>query len=257
MHTVAEKLLTTGQAAKLCSVTRDTVLRWVRSGQLKGTRTPGGHYRIDPRDVEDVMARTAEMRVEPCWSYHAKGGAISEDCEECIVYKARALRCFEMSHLDEEAGHGRRFCRISCAECDYYRHLRGHSARVLVLTENRAVREELRESNSEQLEFEVVETGYELSSSLEPFDPDLVLIDCAIGGRRAGRIANRLLDDPRTRLIRVILASGPNGWPEDCADDRFVRIEGPPTVDEIHLSLGQAWEELLLRPCDRAPPSGR
>jgi hypothetical protein len=79
-----------------------------------------------------------------------------------------------------------------------------------------------------------------------------VLIDCGIGDRRAGRIANRLLDDPRARLIRVILAAGPNGWPADCTDDRFVKIDGPPTLDQIHVSLGQAWEELLLRPCDRA-----
>lgn len=249
---MADKLLTTGQAAKLCSVTRDTVLRWVRGGQLKGTRTPGGHYRIDPRDVEEVMARTAEMRVEPCWSFHANGGKINDDCEACIVYKARALRCFEMSHLDEDSGHGRKFCRASCAECDYYRHLRGHAARVLVLTENEAVQAELRGSTSEHLEFDIAETGYELAGALEPFDPDMVLIDCAIGNRRAGRIANRLLDDPRARLIRVILSRGPDGWPEDCTDDRFVKIDGPPTLDEIHESLGQAWEELLLRPCGRA-----
>jgi excisionase family DNA binding protein len=252
LTTVADKLLTTGQAARLCSVTRDTVLRWVRSGQLKGTRTPGGHYRIDPRNVEEVMARTAEMRAEPCWSFHANGGDIHQDCEECIVYKARALRCFEMSHLENGAGHGKRFCRISCAECDYYRHLRGHAARVLVLTENQAVQQELRDSTSEQLEFDTVETGFELAGVLGSFDPDLVVIDSAIGSRRAARIANRLLDDPRARLIRVLLASGPDGWPEDCTDDRFVRIDGPPTLDQIHRSLGQAWEELLLRPCDRA-----
>jgi excisionase family DNA binding protein len=249
---VADKLLTTGQAAKLCSVTRDTVLRWVRGGQLKGTRTPGGHYRIDPRDVEDVMARTAEMRIEPCWSFHAKGGDIGEDCEECLVYKARALRCFEMSHLGDESGHGKRFCRVSCAECDYYRHLKGHAARVIVLTENRAVQDELRQITSENLEFDVAETGFELARTMESFEPDLVIIDCAIGTQRAGRIANRLLDDPKARLVRVILAKGPDGWPEDCPDERFVLIEGPPTLAEIHASLGRAWEELLLKPCDRA-----
>ncbi len=249
---MAEKLLTTGQAAELCSVTRDTVLRWVRSGQLKGTRTPGGHYRIDPKDVEDVMARTAEMRIEPCWTFHAKGGKLNKDCEQCLVYKARALRCFEMSDLPDGSGHGKRFCRTSCAECDYYRHLKGHAARVLVLTENPEVSAELRQSTSEHLEFDVAETGYELAITMESFEPDLVVIDCAIGHQRAGRIANRLLDDPRARLVRIVLAADPDGWPEDCPDDRFVKIDGPPTLEEIHTSLGRAWEELLLRPCSRA-----
>ncbi len=198
------------------------------------------------------MARTAEMRIDPCWSFHAKGGKINEDCEECLVYKARALRCFEMSHLSEDSGHGKRFCRSSCAECDYYRHLKGHAARVLVLTENPDVGAELRGSTSEQLEFDVAETGYELANTMASFEPDLVVIDCAIGNQRAGRIANRLLDDPRARLVRIVLSSGPDGWPEDCPDDRFVKINGPPTLDEIHTSLGRAWEELLLRPCERA-----
>ena len=45
-------LLTTGQAAKLCEVAPDTILKWIRKGRLRGTRTAGGHYRINPRDLQ-------------------------------------------------------------------------------------------------------------------------------------------------------------------------------------------------------------
>ena len=38
--------LTTTQAAKLLSVTPDTVLKWVKAGKVKSYRTLGGHFRI-------------------------------------------------------------------------------------------------------------------------------------------------------------------------------------------------------------------
>ena len=54
----AEKagLLTTGQAAKLCAVTPDTVLKWIKKGRLEATRTAGGHYRVALPDLEPFMA---------------------------------------------------------------------------------------------------------------------------------------------------------------------------------------------------------
>ena len=39
--------LSTGEVARLCSVNPDTVLKWIKKGQLAATRTAGGHYRIE------------------------------------------------------------------------------------------------------------------------------------------------------------------------------------------------------------------
>ncbi len=39
--------LTTGEAAAIFDVDPDTVLRWIKSGEIPAIRTPGGHYRIN------------------------------------------------------------------------------------------------------------------------------------------------------------------------------------------------------------------
>jgi len=47
-------LLTTTEAARRCGVTGRTFLRWLSSGELTGTRTPGGHWRIDESYLIDL-----------------------------------------------------------------------------------------------------------------------------------------------------------------------------------------------------------
>jgi excisionase family DNA binding protein len=49
------EFITTGQAASLCSVTPDTVLKWIKAGKIPASRTPGGHYRISRSDVEQFI----------------------------------------------------------------------------------------------------------------------------------------------------------------------------------------------------------
>ena len=45
------ELLTTGKAARFCSVKPDTVLKWIKKGRLPAARTAGGHYRIEEQDL--------------------------------------------------------------------------------------------------------------------------------------------------------------------------------------------------------------
>ena len=42
---------TTGEAAKICNVSQQTIIRCFDSGQLKGFRVPGSRFRRIPRDV--------------------------------------------------------------------------------------------------------------------------------------------------------------------------------------------------------------
>jgi excisionase family DNA binding protein len=44
--------LTTFEAAKLISVTPDSILKWIKSGKLAAFRTPGGHYRINIDNIK-------------------------------------------------------------------------------------------------------------------------------------------------------------------------------------------------------------
>jgi excisionase family DNA binding protein len=102
------KALTTGQAAKYCFVTSDTIVNWIKSDQLQARRTAGGQFRIL---VEDLRAFMLDHGMETdlldavatppryCWEAHgsSRAGPIDgTDCKSCLVYRARARRCFEL-----------------------------------------------------------------------------------------------------------------------------------------------------------------
>ena len=44
-------VFTTGEAAKVCKVSQQTIIRCFDSGQLKGFRVPGSRFRRIPRDA--------------------------------------------------------------------------------------------------------------------------------------------------------------------------------------------------------------
>ena len=46
------ELYTVGQAAEHCSLSRGTVWRYIKSGDLKASQTPGGHFRILRKDLD-------------------------------------------------------------------------------------------------------------------------------------------------------------------------------------------------------------
>lgn len=50
-----ENFLTVVDASKICGVTRATVWRWIKSGQLKAAITAGGHHRISEVGLHDFM----------------------------------------------------------------------------------------------------------------------------------------------------------------------------------------------------------
>ena len=52
-----DKIFTIPQAAKHCAISRWTLLKCVQSGELKASRTPGGHYRILKEDLEGFIVK--------------------------------------------------------------------------------------------------------------------------------------------------------------------------------------------------------
>lgn len=59
-----DELLTTGQVAKLLNVSKSTVLRYVRTGNLPGAvRLPSGYLRI-PRSSVDALIRQGREDIE-------------------------------------------------------------------------------------------------------------------------------------------------------------------------------------------------
>ena len=120
--------LTTGQAAALCSVTADTVLKWVKSGRLPAIRTPGGHCRIHRVALFGFLADNApkgrERRYQFCWEFNAKSGETRPVCRSCLVYRSRATRCYVLAREVEGEGRVKLRCSTPCTECDFYNMLR-------------------------------------------------------------------------------------------------------------------------------------
>jgi|ERR1041385_3416303 excisionase family DNA binding protein len=56
--TVHRKPLSVGQAAKICRVSKKTVLNWIYRDALKAFTTFGGHYRIWPGDLKKFFSKS-------------------------------------------------------------------------------------------------------------------------------------------------------------------------------------------------------
>ena len=210
-------LLTTGQAARLCSVTPDTILKWIKKGRLSGARTAGGHYRIQRGDLEGLVgvptpAETAPRQLTECypqtlrcWEYLGDRGQVRDDCRQCVVYRVRAARCFMMTGMESDVGHAHQFCQGSCEDCSYYRRVKGMATNVLLITSDNDLIDQLAGEEDESISLCFAKNAYEASAIIPDFRPAFAAVD--VEGTPAGD--NELLDslaaDPRVPGLRIIL----------------------------------------------------
>lgn len=62
-------ILTPTEAARLLGASPDSVRRWCEQGRIPGYRTPGGHWRIARKDLDQVDAfRRALDAVSKVWA---------------------------------------------------------------------------------------------------------------------------------------------------------------------------------------------
>lgn len=256
--------LTTGQAATLCSVTPDAVLKWIKAGKLRAHRTPGGHFRISRSEFNSLLLPKEEAHPEIkvdnpviyCWEYYSRKGEIGESCLNCIVYNTRALRCFEMALLPTETGHAMKFCTSTCDECEYYHLVRGQKPNVLVVADRPDLQDTLNPSDK-TLEFNLrfTECEYKCSMLVENYRPDFVVLDCSMGAIRAGDFAKQLNADPRIPYIRVVLAGSKEDFPAECDKEVFARVERPFTFEvfeDLFSSLKRAELPVNINGVERA-----
>ncbi len=94
--------LTTGQAARHCLVSADTIANWISSGRLPAQRTAGGQYRIRPEDLRAFM-RAHAMRTDlldcetghspRCWEFWSARLGDATTCADCPVRRSDAAVC--------------------------------------------------------------------------------------------------------------------------------------------------------------------
>jgi len=241
---VSATMLTTGRAARLCSVTPDTVLKWIKNGRLPANRTAGGHYRVEERDVLAVLSHrngkepgTQEVttlcgRPMRCWEYmnHGPGDA----CKDCVAYRVHAAWCFQLANVVRGIGHEKRYCSGLCQECPYYRRVHGLPTNVLVITGDESLIQGLAKHVDESVDFRFARRGYDASAIISVFRPAWVAIDQAILENLGVGLLEALASDQRTLGARILLAvrKGTVGC-QIHSRAVFATIEEPFSADDI------------------------
>lgn len=212
-------MLTTGQAARLCGVKPDTVLKWINSGKVRAVRTGGGHWRISlselcgflHRPCQDLLPQRQESPVASralhCWEYLSDQGAIRNGCKKCIVYRSQAYWCFRLAQVDAEIGHSKLFCQQPCDDCAYYRRVNALPTHVLVVTTDEHVVHGLAGKGRPDIVFCFARNGYEASAAISDFHPAFVVLDQDSVRAETASLLECLSCDPRAPGLKAILAT--------------------------------------------------
>ena len=247
-----KEFVSTGQAAELCSVTPDTVLKWIKAGKIQAARTAGGHYRI-PREILQTLIESGTLTPLPellprkfqfCWEYYEKNGDFCEKCRECIVYRSRAKRCYEIGKIPADTGHAHVFCQRTCDDCEFYRVVKGQRLNLLVITDQAELSEKL-ENQAGKTEFNLrlVDNEYQCSMVIESFRPDYVVIDNSLGKTRCRSFVKHLTEDPRVPYVKIILAGKIDDMPAECNKMIFAVINKPFSIEELESLMDLAQQD--------------
>ena len=233
---------TTSQAAKLLSVSADTVLKWVKAGKIASYRTPGGHYRIPADAVETLLPATRQDPVlqesdkgfDYCWNFYAGTQGVRTECTDCVAFRSKARRCYEMRGIPEEFGHLRLFCQSRCEECDFYHLTHRQRRSVLVVSRHdRWLDELLDKADSSGLKLECAQSEYECGAIIEQFRPDFIVLDRSFGANQTRNLCRHLNEDERIPFTRIILTSRFANWADDCQQEVCGWIEKPFTIVQL------------------------
>ncbi|MCK5125619.1 MAG: excisionase family DNA-binding protein [candidate division Zixibacteria bacterium] len=237
--------LTTSQAAKLLSVSPDTVLKWVKAGKIKSKRTLGGHFRIPISEIEhftDVVSEDPDkikdenlaVPFQYCWEFLAAGGSTKTECKDCITYRSRAKRCYELKNIPGGMGCLNLMCDTECTSCEYYRVVNGQKLNILIIGENRKIIQDLDSMDASGV-FRVRFSRDEYSAAIliQEYRPDYILIDCSIGLKRTDLICTNLFKDIRIPVVRIILSSKSNNVKEYCDKEVFGWIRKPFSIKQL------------------------
>lgn len=214
--------MTTGDVARLCGVTPDAVLKWIKAGKLPATRTPGGHYRVSRVDCEAMglgETKAEEPDTKPvvrqhapdrtrCWEFFADGDSPRESCLSCVVHLSNAQHCYKLAEIGEPAGHRRNFCgKDDCEPCSFFRACHGLSTEVLVVTRDDALTRRLqRDVEPNRITLRFARSGYEASVSIAEFHPTLIVLDSDLPEVRDGQLPEAIMRDERVPDATVFVA---------------------------------------------------
>lgn len=254
--------VTTAELARMLSVSPDTVLKWVRAGKIPCYKTPGGHARIPSEVAASLLPRAGRDEADDapaalpvfrhCWEYYGEHGCLRDECRDCVAYRSRARRCYEMRAIPEEFGHLKLHCSTTCEECEYYRHTRDSLPGVLIVTRDRPHLGSVEAAGTIGLRLGIAGDEYECALEVGRLRPDWVVLDASLGRERLRRVCEHVARDERIPLARVVVASRTAAWAADCEQSVFGWIRKPFTVDELRAFVEKAAGGADPRPGHRA-----
>ncbi len=240
-----KEFLTTSQAAKILSVSPDTVLKWVKAGKIKSNRTFGGHFRIPASevklfngsvsdDLDNVNNGHLAVPYQYCWEYLAAGGPIKSECKDCITFRSRASRCYELKDIPGGLGCLNLMCDTECSRCEYFKVVNGQKLNILILSENEKIVQDLDNLDDTGIfSIHFTRDEYSAAIAIQEYRPDYIIVDCSIGKKRTGYICNNLFNDIRIPVVRIILSSKSKNIKDYCDNEIFGWIRKPFDVDQL------------------------
>ena len=121
--TLRNDYLTTTELAKLCGVSRFTIINWVNRGKIRTMKTAGGHCRIPVMEAislyESFYKEGGDVKSQslyPCWEYLQRTNC-DKECKNCLLYKSRVNYCFVVVR---QFGKEVIRCEGDCLSCDYF-----------------------------------------------------------------------------------------------------------------------------------------
>jgi len=238
---------TTTEAAKLLSVSADTVLKWVRADKIESYKTPGGHARIpkeaierlllDMKNVDEEISNETETREQFfrfCWDLFSKDGRIKEECLNCKAYLTRASRCFEMLKIPKQLEMLNLKCNLECSECEYYKLTQRKELYILLISASKDLVETLeKEVKDSHLVLKCVSTEYECAASIDKFRPDFIIVDSALGSTVTRELIQSLANDKRIPITRTVVCSRTAKVDDYCDSEIFGWIKKPFTLRQV------------------------
>ena len=126
--TLEKDYLTTTELAKLCGVSRFTVLNWIKRGEIDTIRTVGGKYRIPASEaiflLETLSRRSSRTSkrvltadaLGHCWE-HAEKTNCDNKCGDCLIHGKKLDYCFVVTR---QFGKDVIRCQGDCLDCEYF-----------------------------------------------------------------------------------------------------------------------------------------
>ena len=120
--------LSTTELAKLCGVSRFTIINWTNQGKINAFKTIGGKYRIPVAEaisfLESLHWKTSHKTkrglapdaLGHCWEYPEKTNCDNK-CKNCLIHKREIDYCFIVVRQ-----FGKRVirCQGDCLNCEYF-----------------------------------------------------------------------------------------------------------------------------------------